>query len=669
VCGIAGYVTTDPRLVDEQDLLAMSHALRHRGPDDDGLMVDEGVGLAHRRLAILDPSPAGHQPMAGPEGTWVTYNGEIYNFQQLAAGLRARGIQTRTRCDTEVLLLMLHRFGLDALSAFNGMFAFGHWDPRSRTMTLVRDRLGVKPLYYYADSRCLVFSSELKALERWRRCPRDIDTQAVDLYLSYEHVPAPWTMLRGVRKLEPGSWLRWSRGRVTSGRWWSLEFTEPATRRSIEDWAQECRHHLLRATRLRLVSDVPLGVLLSGGVDSSAVAAAMAELGAPTRAFSISFRGQRDYDEIGYARQVAARIGATHRVQQLEPRAETCLEVLDNALDEPLGDVSLLPTYLVSTLARSEVAVVLSGDGGDEAFAGYDWYRASQLAGPYQRLPGPVRHAIDRALGLVPPRPEKKGLVNKVKRFAEGAASDPALEHLRWQIFLDQASKRKLYSGALAPLSEQQEATQLGRDMMRRASAEHPLSRRQWVDFGLYLPDDILAKVDRASMAVSLETRGPFLDYELVEFAARMPARLKMGPAGRKLVLRRSIADMVPHQAIARPKQGFSMPMKHWLRNDLVPLARELLLSESSAEWFSRPYCHQLLEEHISGRRNHAHILWNLMVLQWWRCRRDLDSRQRHVPGGAGYGHSLVMAPLESRANAEAESAHCGTLDSRPSEA
>lgn len=649
MCGIAGYVTADPRLVDERDLLAMSHALRHRGPDDDGLMVGEGVGLAHRRLAILDPTTAGHQPMAGPKGTWVTYNGEIYNFHELAAGLREGGIQTRTRCDTEVLLLMLHRFGLDALSAFNGMFAFGHWDSRTRTMTLARDRLGVKPLYYYADSRCLVFASELKALERWRRCPGEIDPQAVDLYLSYEHVPAPWTMLRGVRKLEPGSWLRWRNGQVTTGRWWSLDFTEPAPRRSLDDWAEECRHHLLRATRLRLVSDVPLGVLLSGGVDSSAVAAAMAELGAVTRAFSISFSGQRDYDEIGYARQVATRIGATHRVQQLEPRAETCLQVLEDALDEPLGDVSLVPTYLVSALARSEVAVVLSGDGGDEAFAGYDWYRAAQFAGHYQRLPGPVRHAIDGALGLVPPRPEKKGLVNKVKRFAEGACGDAGLEHLRWQIFLDQVSRRKLYSGALAEMSEQQQAAQLGRDLLGRANAWHPLSRRQWVDFCLYLPDDILAKVDRASMAVSLETRGPLLDYELVEFAARVPPRLKMGLAERKLVLRRAIADMVPREAIERPKQGFSMPMKHWLRNDLVPLARELLLTESSAEWFSHAYCSQLLEEHISGRRNHAHILWNLMVLQWWRCRRDHENAERHLHSGTGRGIALQLGRLSPR--------------------
>ena len=631
MCGIAGYVTLDPDLVDQGDLLAMSCALRHRGPDDAGLFVEEGVGLAHRRLAILDPTPAGHQPMAGPQGARVTYNGEIYNFRELTTELQAAGIELRTRCDTEVLLLMLHRYGLEALSRFNGMFAFGHWDARGRTMTLVRDRLGVKPLYYYADSRCLVFASELRALERWRRCPGEIDLEAVDLFLGYEHVPAPWTMLRGVRKLEPATWLQWKAGQTVVGRWWSLEFTEPERRRSLDSWAEECRHHLLRATRLRLVSDVPLGVLLSGGVDSSAVAAAMAELGDAPRAFSISFKGQGDYDETRYARAVATRVGAHHSVEDLEPQPETCLDVLEEALDEPLGDVSLVPTYLVSRLARRSVTVVLSGDGGDEAFAGYDWYRAAQLADSYGRLPGPVRLAVNRALGLVPPRPEKKGLVNKLKRFAEGAAGDPALEHLRWQLFLGQAERERLYGPVLSGSREQWRPTDLGRQLLRRARAEHPLSRRQWVDLHLYLPDDILTKVDRASMAVSLETRGPFLDYELVEFAARLPARTRMGVAGQKLVLRRAIEDMVPQQVLSRPKQGFSMPMKHWLRQELVPLARDLLLSGDAGTWFDRSYCERLLADHVSGRHNHAHVLWNLMVLQWWRARRrsraGLDSQ------------------------------------------
>jgi asparagine synthase (glutamine-hydrolysing) len=640
MCGIAGYVTLDPDLVDQDDLLGMSTALRHRGPDDDGLVVDGGVGLAHRRLAILDPTPAGHQPMPGPEGTWVTYNGEIYNFQELTAELRTAGVEPRTRCDTEVLLLMLHRHGLEALSRFNGMFAFAHWDARTQTMTLARDRLGVKPLYYYSDSRCLVFASELRALERWRRCPRDIDHEAVDLFLSYEHVPAPWTMLRGVKKLEPATWLQWKNGHTTVRRWWSLEFAEPEQRQTLDSWAEECRYHLLRATRLRLVSDVPLGVLLSGGVDSSAVAAAMAELGGAPRAFSISFKGQRDYDETEYARQVAARIGAVHSVQDVEPRPETCLQALEDALDEPLGDVSLVPTYLVSKLARTSVTVVLSGDGGDETFAGYDWYRAAQLADPFGRLPGPVRFAISRALGLVPPRPEKKGLVNKLKRFAEGAAGDPALEHLRWQLFLSQAEKDRLYGIVLSESREQRLPAELGRRMLRRTRAEHPLSRRQWVDLHLYLPDDILTKVDRASMAVSLETRGPFLDYELVEFAARVPARVRMGLVGQKLVLRRAIEDMVPRQVLSRPKQGFSMPMKHWLRDDLLPVAQDLLLSDDAGTWFNRSYCEQLLADHVSGRHNHAHVLWNLMVLQWWRARRGsragLDSRPDRTLSLAG---------------------------------
>jgi asparagine synthase (glutamine-hydrolysing) len=332
-----------------------------------------------------------------------------------------------------------------------------------------------------------------------------------------------------------------------------------------------------------------------------------------------------DYDEIEHARRVAARIGAVHEVQEMEPLAETCLDTLNEALDEPFGDVSLLPTYLVSRLARSAVTVVLSGDGGDEAFAGYDWYRAAQLAGPYRRVPGPLRFALHRALGLVPPRPEKKGLVNKIKRFAEGAAGDPRLEHLRWQQFLGQAEKARLYRGEMAELADQELPLRLARQLLQRAAAQHPLSRRQWVDLNLYLPDDILAKVDRASMAVSLETRGPLLDYELIEFAARLPARMRMGSGARKLVLRRAIADMVPAEVLDRPKQGFSMPMKHWLRTDLLPVARELLLSDAAGAWFDRAHCERLLAEHVSRRHDHAHVLWDLMVLQWWRNRRPVS--------------------------------------------
>jgi asparagine synthase (glutamine-hydrolysing) len=488
-------------------------------------------------------------------------------------------------------------------------------------MTLVRDRLGVKPMYYYADSETLVFASELRALERWSRMPREIDHEAVDLYISYEHVPAPWTMWRNVRKLEPGSWLQWRDGVVTVRRWWDLEFTgHNAPVRSLDDWAEECRARLRRATELRMISDAPLGALLSGGIDSSAVVGLMADLGHTPKTFSIGF-DDASYNEVEFARMVAQRAGAEHHEEVVAASPQLALEALERALDEPLADVSLIPTYAVSRMARRHVTVVISGDGGDEVFGGYDWYRAAALADRYRRIPGPVRWAVDSALRRVPPTSKKKGLVNKMKRFSEGVQGGAGLEHLAWLIHAHADEKLRLYRGPLAPLAETGAPERLGRSLLDAARAVEPLSRRQWVDIKLWLPDDILAKVDRASMAVALEARSPFLDYEVAEFAARLPASMHLDGGVRKRVLRHAIRPLVPAEILTRPKEGFSMPMKHWLRGELQPMMRDLLTSSSAAEWFDTRECTRLMDEHVSGRFNHAHVLWTLVVLQRWRER------------------------------------------------
>jgi asparagine synthase (glutamine-hydrolysing) len=621
MCGIAGFVTLDPRRVGRADLSAMNNALAHRGPDDEGMVTGDGIGLAHHRLAIIDLSSAGHQPMDGPAGTRITYNGEIYNFRELAAELAAFGLATQTRSDTEVLLLALHHWGLDALPRLNGMFAFGHWDPATRTMTLVRDRLGVKPLYYYADRSCLVFSSELRALEQWSHCPDDIDLEALDLYISYEHVPSPLTMFRGVRKLEPGCLLQWREGEWSVRRWWEVEFHEPmaADRRSMDDYAEECRHLLRRATQLRLISDAPLGALLSGGIDSSAVVALMADLGHVPETFSIGF-DDASYNELEHARTVARHVGADHHEEILVCDPDHALAAVQASLDEPLADVSLIPTYMVSAMARRHVTVALSGDGGDEVFAGYDWYRAAQLADGYQRVPGAARRAADAMLRRIPDRPKKRGLVNTLKRFSQGANTDASLEHLRWQMFAGTSQKRLLYTSDLAGLTAGG-AEAFGRSLLAAAHADEPLSRRQWVDLRLYLPDDINVKVDRASMAVALETRSPFLDVNVVEFAARLPARMRLDGGTRKAVLKRAIAPLVPASILQRSKEGFSIPMRRWLRGEMQPLMRDLLSSPGLTQWFDAGACRRLMDDHVSGRRNNAHLLWTLMVLELWRAR------------------------------------------------
>jgi asparagine synthase (glutamine-hydrolysing) len=620
MCGITGFATLDPTIVGERDLDAMSQAIAHRGPDDYGVHLEPGVGLAQRRLAILDLSPAGHQPMQGPGDTWITCNGEVYNFQEIAGELRQHGIHTRTRNDTEVMLLAIDRWGMEeALRRFNGMFAFAHWNPTRRTLSLVRDRLGVKPLYYYADSRCIVFASELRGLQQWSGCPTDLDLEAVDLYISYEHVPAPLTVLRGVRKLEPGTILEWHEGRITTRRWWDLAYDE-SPQQSDEAWIDEVEAALLRATRLRLISDVPLGALLSGGVDSSAVVAMMARLGHTPKTFSVGFNDDT-YNELGHARAVARHVGAEHHEEILQADPHGALDILDLAMDEPLADVSLLPTHLVSRMARRDVTVALSGDGGDEVFAGYDWYRAAELADVYRRVPGAVRWSVDRLLQRVPPRAKKRGAVNTLKRFSEGASGDPRLEHLRWQIFADSREKLDLYSDGLRAHAGRRAAELFGIDVLSRARATTALSRRQWTDVRLYLPDDILAKVDRASMAVALEARSPFLDVDVVELAARLPDHLRMRGAARKVALKRAVAQYLPPGITDRRKEGFSIPMKQWLRSELQPVMRDTLQSPRAAELFDAARCRTLMDEHVQGTRNHAHLLWTLMVFELWRSR------------------------------------------------
>jgi asparagine synthase (glutamine-hydrolysing) len=626
MCGICGYVTTNPRRIGPDALTAMSAAIAHRGPDDEGIHVDGGTGLAHRRLAILDLSPGGHQPMAGPAGTWITYNGEVYNFQSIARELSSSGWQPKTRSDTEVMLEAMHRFGLDdALHRFNGMFAFGYWDARSRTLTLVRDRLGVKPLYYYADAECIVFASEMRSLEQWDGLPRDIDPEALDLYVSYEHVPSPLTMRKGVRQLEPGSLLQWRDGTWTVRRWWYLDVDVAADdARTLDGCAEECREQLRAATKLRLISDAPLGALLSGGIDSSAVVSLMAAEGPPPKTFSIGFE-DASYNELDAARLVARHVGADHHEEILIASPEAALDAVSRSLDEPLADVSLIPTYMVSRMARQHVTVALSGDGGDEMFAGYDWYRAAAIADRWRRVPGPVRYAVDSALRRVPPRPQKKGMVNKLKRFSDGTQMAPELEHLSWQLFAGTAQKRALYRGELAALAAAQRPEAWGKSVLGAAPAIDPLSRRQWADIHLYLPDDILTKVDRASMAVSLEARSPFLDVNVVEFALRIPTRYRMDGRVRKLVLKRAIAPLVPAEILDRRKEGFSIPMKHWLRRELLPVASDLLTGSTISDYFDPQACRRLIEEHRSGRFNHAHLLWTLMIFAIWRSRARVD--------------------------------------------
>lgn len=636
MCGICGILCLDGRKsIDEGLLREMTAAQRHRGPDDDGYFSADGVGLGFCRLAILDLTPAGHQPMTNEDGTiWLIFNGEIYNFQELLPLLEQAGHRFRSRSDSEVIIHAYEEWGVECITRFNGMFAFALWDNRNRRILLARDRLGVKPLYYWSDGSYFAFASELKALLAYARVPRHLNLAALQTYLSYEYVPAPESIFQGIQKLLPGHFLEirldGSTRAYRTGDWqpqkyWDVSFAQDThSKRSEEDYISELGELFKSAVARRLISDVPLGVFLSGGIDSSSVVALMAEC-SPTRlkTFSIGFEEQ-SFNELGYARMVARHFDTEHFEELLRPDMYELLQTVVDALDEPFADASALPTYLVSQMTRKHVTVALAGDGGDELFAGYDWYRAQRLASAsFDRMPAAVRQQLSATAGRIPPTDRKKGAFNIARRFLDVASLPVEMQHTRWQTFW-----RETELAQLLTITPQERIPAVDRrilDLFKASGSAHPLDQQQYADIKRYLPDDILFKVDRMSMANSLEARGPFLDYTLVEFAARLPAHLRLRNMTGKYLLRQMIKSKLPHDIMHRPKLGFNIPYKLWLKKEL----RKLLLDALAPDRIKRQglfnplYIQKLMSEHLHGTRDHAHKLWQLLVFQLWMERHS----------------------------------------------
>jgi len=598
----------------------MTAPLRHRGPDDEGYYVDQHAALGMRRLSIIDLA-TGRQPIANESGSLqVIFNGELYNYRELRHTLEGRGHRFATVSDTEVIAHAFEEYGERCVEQFNGMFAFAVWDIRARRLMLARDHLGIKPLYYWAGSGLIAFASELKALLAHPAVPRQIDPAAVDLFLTLEYIPSPYTILRDVRKLPAGHLLVFDGEGARIKQFWSAAL-RPVPR-SEAACAEELAALIGDAVRAQMVSDVPIGAFLSGGIDSGTVVSYMreAETG-PLRTFSIGFE-EASYNELPLARAVARQFGTIHEEAVLRPDVADLAQRLVAHLDEPLGDFSILPTFLVSELARRSVKVVLSGDGGDELFAGYDSYVAQHYDRLYNRLPDALRQRILPALlDRVPPRPEKKGLVNKVKRFVEGAALPAALQHTRWMTFLSAAEKDALYSPALRDASSADPAAALICGHFRQAPGPDALAMQQYVDVKTYLVDDILAKVDRMSMAASLEARVPLLDHRVVELALSLPAAMKLRHGATKRILRRVVADRLPPELLRQPKRGFSIPMKNWMRGPLRPMMTDLLSGERLRRrgLFQLACVERWMREHLRGQANHSHRLWALMVLELWQ--------------------------------------------------
>ncbi len=622
MCGIAAIIERDPaRVTPDGDIAGMVEALRHRGPDDEGRVCLAGAALGMRRLAIVDLA-TGQQPISNETGdVHIVANGEIYNFLELRRELEALGHRFKTRSsDIESLLHAYEAWGEAFPARVRGMFAAVIWDARTRTLFAVRDRAGEKPLYWTSTDRGLLLGSELKALLTRPEVPRALDLEALDQFLTFEYVIPPRTMLQGVQALPPGSWLRYRDGSVKVQRYWDPS-TIPLRAWKDDEAAEAVRETLQRAVTSQLMSEVPLGAFLSGGIDSSALVALMSQGAAqPVRTFSMGFE-DGSYDEMPYARQVAALFGTAHTEQRVTADLVDLFDRLVPHFDEPFADVSLFPTYLVSKVARAHVTVALSGDGGDELFGGYDTYQAQALASRFQSVGAPLIPALAAVGAALPPTGQKKGLVNKFKRFIGGVATAPAdLEHYRWMVHLDARRKARLYGGALQSALAASDVYQPVRDVLAHAGGGDVLNRQLYTDLTIYLASDILVKVDRMSMATSLETRAPFLDVDVMELAFSMPGHLKIRDGERKWVLKRAMRGLLPDAILHRKKQGFSIPLKNWLRRELAPLMRELLSPERVARrgLFVPAEVQALVDAHVAGRENHAHVLFPLMVFERW---------------------------------------------------
>jgi asparagine synthase (glutamine-hydrolysing) len=628
MCGIAGVLLDGPqRSVERAELVAMNSTLSHRGPDDAGYFVADSAGLAMRRLAIVDLQ-TGQQPISNEDGTvWVVLNGEIYNYPELKRQLEAQGHIFRTKTDTEVLVHLYEEYGTSLVTRLNGMFAFALWDRRTQRLLLVRDRLGVKPLYYAKLADRLLFASEIKALLA-AGAPREIDAEGLHHYLSLGYVPAPWTIFRSIRKLEAGNLMVACDAGLQISSYWDLprEDTLGSPPPDIGAVEEELRWLLRDAVRIRLMSDVPLGTFLSGGLDSSTIVSMLSKLSAdPPKTFSVGFRDS-SYDELPDARQIAQRFGTEHHESRLGLNVTDVIPVLQHHFDEPFADSSAIPTYQVCRMAREKVTVALGGDGGDELFAGYYTYQADRAHELYGCLPAWLRSRVLPGLGsLLPISEHRVSLDFKLRRFLHGGAFPADVAHYAWKEWLSEAEKTALYAH---PPREVQETFSVFDRHYSNFRGTDPLNRHLYVDLKLWLADDILVKVDRMSMATSLELRGPFLDYRLAEYVARLPGRLKMPGFSLKHLLKRVMRTELPASVLSARKRGFSVPLAGWLRHELREVVGDLLSPSAvkRAGLFNPDMVQRWLHDQWQGRRDYSRPLWILFMFALWYDRYGRQS-------------------------------------------
>jgi asparagine synthase (glutamine-hydrolysing) len=635
ICGIYNFINREP--ISEGLIRAMCAVMRHRGPDDEGVYVDSGIGLGMCRLSIIDLA-TGHQPIRNEDGhIWIVFNGEIYNFPELRESLSKKGHVFSTASDTETILHLYEEYAQECPQHLRGMFAFALWDGRRERLFLCRDRVGKKPLYYAVLHGKLIFASEIKSILQYGGLSREMDLEALNDYLTLGYIPSPRTIFKAVRKLPPGHWLTCEKGEIKTSPYWDLTYQVDGHHRSIDDYAERLRELLEESVRVRLMSEVPLGAFLSGGIDSSTVVAYMTRLmSEPVKTFSIGFT-EESYNELRYAKIVAQQLGTEHREFIVEPKAIELLPKLVWHFDEPFADSSAIPTYLVSKLSREHVTVILSGDGGDETFAGYERYPLEKEAAHIARVvprffrERVVPSVLDRLPSSAYSRPGV--FVRKLRRYLKRVNLSPEERFTHRVTFFDGEAKEHLYADWLKGELLDTDSAAVFKPYFDRMGVQDGLNRLLYVDTKVYLPDDILVKVDRMSMAVSLETRAPLLDHKLMEFVATIPPEYKMKGFTTKYILKKAVAELLPQEIINRSKRGFRVPISAWFREDLKELTRGVLTDSHTQRrgYFEQGFVRKMLDEHQEGRWDWSQQLWALLMLELWQ-RQYMDSSDLSHP-------------------------------------
>ncbi|MDD2237656.1 MAG: asparagine synthase (glutamine-hydrolyzing) [Kiritimatiellae bacterium] len=619
MCGICGFNWNDAELARR-----MALTIAHRGPDQEGVFACGDWSFAHRRLSIIDLSEHGRQPMGNEDGSvQIVFNGEIYNFQELREELVGKGHVFASHSDTEVIVHGYEEYGEEIIPKLRGIFAFAIWDARSGTFLMARDHIGVKPVYYYERDGRFVFGSEIKAMLEAPCVPRELNRQALFAYIGCEFVPAPETMFRHIMKLPAGHYLIRRGGKTEIREYWDLEFPEEPSRDITEGEAIERIRGLLDdAVRSQLVSDVPLGAFLSGGLDSSTIVAMMRRhVTGPLRTFTIGYQ-DKTFSELEYAQIVADQFGTEHHVLMIDEMTEELIEKSLWHFDEPMTDLSSIPLMLICQEAKKDITVCLSGEGGDEVFVGYDRFKASKMNSWYSLLPRPLRQPVISGLvGLLPDQPQKKGAINMLKRFIEGSCLPEEGRHLRWQYFSNARQDAALFNESFRGDVNLDGFARLHEYDLKCRTRDR-VNREAYLDTRYQMTDSVLMKVDRMSMANSLEIRVPLLDHRLLEYLALLPGDWKLKGMQTKYIFRKALEGMLPNSIIYRGKQGYSLPVKNFLRTQLKGFMISLL-NESPVirENMNLPYVNQLIDEHLAMKHNHNHVLWGLIHTAIWHRR------------------------------------------------